>query len=344
MAKEILSADKILLDIKNKQYAPIYLLMGEEDYYIDLIADALEANVLTDEEKEFNMTIVYGPDSDVPSIINAAKRYPMMSEHQLIIVREAQQLKDDIAKLSFYAEHPLMSTVLVVCYKHGKVDKRKTKALLTAMDKVGGVLFESEAIKERDLAGFINGYVKRKGYAIEPKASEMVANFIGTDLTRLTKELDKLMIALNTEKRIGPSAVERNIGISKNYNYFELQNALLDGDALKAHTIVNYFGDNPKTNPLPATLSLLFRYFSNLMLAYYAPQRNARGIMEMLDLRFEWQTKDYIRGMQRFSGVKTMEIIGYIRDTDVRNKGFGETGVITEGELLQELIFKIMND
>lgn len=336
------TAEQILLDLKKKTYAPIYFLMGEEDYYIDLLADTIERSVLTDEEKEFNQTIIYGADSDVPSVINAAKRYPMMSDYQVVIVREAQQLRDDIGKLIYYLEQPLASTILVLCYKHGSVDKRRYKSLIAAIEKCG-VLFESNLVKERDLIGFINAYISRKGYTIEPKAADMMANYIGTDLTRLTKELDKLTIALNSEKRITPTAVETNIGISKSFNYFELQNAILEGDTLKASTIALYFGENSKSNPLPATLSLLFRYFSNLMLAYYAPQRNAKGIMDMLDLKFDWQARDYVRGIQRFSGVKTMEIIGDIRDVDVRSKGFGETGSTDEGELLRELIFKIMH-
>lgn len=342
MAEKVLTAEQILWDIRDKKFAPIYFLMGVEDYYIDLIADAIENSVLTDEEKEFNMSVLYGPDTDISSIINAAKRYPMMSEHQVIIVREAQQLKNEIDKLSFYLEKPLTSTILVICYKHGALDKRKSKGLVAAVKKAG-ILFEANPIKERDLNAFINSYVKRKGFTIEPKATEMVANFIGTDLSRLTRELDKLTISLSENKRITPSLVERNVGISKNFNYFELQNAILNNDIFKANAIVNYFGENPKINPLQATLSLLFRYFSNLMLAYYAPQKNARGIMDMLDLRIEWQTKDYDKGMRLFSGVKTMEIIGYIRDIDVRSKGVGETGSTSEGELLKELIYKIMH-
>lgn len=342
MAKETLTAEQILRDIKDKKYAPVYYLMGEESYYIDLISNYIEASVLTPEEKEFNQTIIYGTaTTNYSDIINAAKRYPMMSERQVVIVREAQQIGDDVGKLVHYLDKPQPSTILVICHKYGKIDKRN-KSLVSGIQKVG-VLFESEQLKEKNLIPFINSYISRKGFTIEPKAVEMVANFIGTDLVRLTKELEKLTIALNTEKRITPHAVEANIGISKSYNYFELQNAILEGNTLKANTIIDYFANNPKVAPLQVTLSLLFKYFSNLMLAYYAPQKNERGIQEMLDLRFDWQARDYMRGMQRFSGMKTMEIIGELRDIDVRSKGFGDTGSTTDGDLMRELIYKIMH-
>lgn len=342
MAKEMLTIEQIFRDIKSKKYAPIYYLMGEESYYIDLIANYIEESVLSPEEKEFNQTIIYGTSvTSYTDIITAAKRYPMMSDYQVIIVREAQQIKDDISKLNYYLEHIQPTTILVFCHKYGKIDKRM-KTLVAAI-KSKGVLFESEPLKEKNLLPFVTTYLTKKGYTIEPKAAEIVANYIGTDLVRLTADLDKLAIAMNTEKRITPAHIEHNIGISKNYNYFELQNAILDRDVLKANQIVNYFADNTKANPLTLILSLLFKYFSNLMMAYYAPQKNERGIQDMLDLRFDWQARDYMRGMQQFSGIKTMDIIGYIRDADVRSKGFGDTATTSDGDLLRELIYKIMH-
>lgn len=328
----------ILKDIKSKNFSPIYYLMGEEPYYIDKITQVIEHNILTEEEKEFNQTILYGADIAASDIINAAKRYPMMSEKQVVIVKEAQQVKD-IEQLLFYIQKPLDSTILVVCHKHGKLDARKK--LASQIAKMG-VLFESKSIREKDLIGFIDSYARIKKYTIEPKASNMMADAIGTDLTRLTSELDKLMLSIGSQTRITPELVERNIGISKAYNTFELKSALLNKDILKANQIINYFAENPKNNPLPMTLGLLFNYFSNLMLAYYAPEKSDRGIAEMLNLKSLWQAKEYIQGMSAFSGVKTMQIIGEIRETDARSKGFGNS-MANEGELLRELVYKILH-
>lgn len=338
MAKKEYSFQDIMKDIKAKKYAPIYYLMGEESYYIDLISDTLENNILTDEEKEFNLSVLYGADIDIATVVNAAKRYPMMSEYQVVIVKEAQQIRN-MEQLSYYLQKPLRSTILVICHKHGKLDGRKK--LGSQIAKVG-VLFESKPLKDRDLVGFIDSYIARKQLTIEPKASAMVADFIGPDLSRLTGELDKLMLTLGDDKRITPDKVEKNIGISKSYNNFELRNALLNGDVFKANQIVNYFAENPKSNPLPMTIGLLFSYFSNLMLAYYAPDKSDRGIAEMLDLRSPWQAKDYIQGMRVFSGVKTMDIIGYIREADTKSKGFGNSHT-SDGDLLRELVYKILH-
>ena len=338
MAKKEQSFEEIMADIKAKKYAPIYYLMGEESYYIDQIADTLEREVLTDLEKEFNLTLLYGADVDISTVINAAKRYPMNSSYQLIIVKEAQQMRD-MDQLEYYLQKPLLSTILVICHKYGRVDKRKK---FVGLIKEQGVLFESKPVRDRDLVGFINAYVARQQYTIEPKAAAMLADFVGTDLSRLSSELDKLLLTTKGAHRITPDHVEKNIGISKSYNNFELRNALLSRDVLKANQIVGYFAENPKANPLPMTLGLLFSYFSNLMLAYYAPDKSERGIAEMLDLRQPWQAKDYIKGMYTFSGVKTMDIIGYLRETDAKSKGFGNSHQ-SDRELLRELVYKILH-
>jgi DNA polymerase III subunit delta len=332
------SFEGILKDIKARNFAPIYYLMGEEPYYIDIISDEIENKVLTEQEKEFNLTVLYGADVDAGTVINAAKRYPMMSELQVIIVKEAQQLKD-IEQLVYYAQKPLISTILVLCHKYGRLDRRKKLSGL--IDKIG-VLYESKPVRDRDLMGFIDSFVLRKQLTIEPKAAHMIAEFVGPDLSRLASELEKLKLTLKGQTRITPDLVEKNIGISKAFNTFELRGALLSKDIFKANQIANYFAENPKTNPLPMTLGLLFSYFSNLMLAYYAPDKSDKGIAEMLSLRSPWQAKEYIQGMSTFSGVKTMEIIGAIRETDARSKGFGNSHS-TEGELLQELVYTILH-
>ncbi len=339
MTKQEITCDDILRELRSKQYRPIYYLMGEEAYYIDLISDYIMDNVLTDTEKEFNLSVVYGADVDIATVINAAKRYPMMSEHQVVIVKEAQSIRN-IDELSYYLQKPLRSTILVMCHKHGVLDRRKK--LAAEIEKVG-ILFESKKLKETQLPAFITSYMKRKGVDLEPKATSMLADFVGTDLSRLTGELEKLIITLpKGQTRVTPEQIERNIGISKDYNNFELRSALVERNVLKANQIINYFEKNPKTNPLQMTLSLLFGFYSNLMLAYYAPEKSEQGIASFLGLKSPWQAREYQTAMKRYSGVKTMQIIGEIRYTDAKSKGIGNSS-LTDSELLRELVFKILH-
>ena len=320
MAKQEITCADILKELRAKQYRPVYYLMGEEPYYIDLIADYITDNILTETEKEFNLTVVYGADVDIATVINAAKRYPMMSEHQVVVVKEAQNIRN-MEELSYYLQKPLLSTILVICHKHGVLDRRKK---LAAEIEKTGVLFESKKVKDAQLPAFITSYMKRKGIDVEPKATAMLADFVGADLSRLTGELEKLIITLpKGHTRVTPEQIEKNIGISKDYNNFELRSALVEKDVLKANKIIKYFEENPKTNPIQMTLSLLFGFFSNLMLAYYAPEKSEQGIANMLGLRTPWQAKDYLAAMRRYNGVKTMQIIGEIRYADAKSKGVG---------------------
>lgn len=338
MAKET-TYEEIARNLKNKIYSPVYFLMGEEDYYIDRISDYIMDTVLTETEKEFNLTLLYGSDTDIVSIINAARRYPMMSKYQVVIVREAQNLKN-LDELIHYLQKPMSSTILVMCYKHGTLDRRKK---ITAELEKAGVLFESKKLKDTQLPGFISSYLKRKQVEIEPKASEMMAEFVGTDLNRMAGELEKLIITLPAEqKRITAEQIERNIGISKDYNNFELRNALIEKDVFKANQIVKYFEDNPKNNPLQVTLAVLFNFFSNLMLAYYAPDKSDQGIASQLGLRSPWQAKDYMAGMRKYTGVKVMQIIGAIRTCDAKSKGIDNPST-PDGELLRELVYFILH-
>ena len=338
MAKET-TYEEIARDLKNRIYKPVYYLMGEESYYIDRISEYIAQTVLNENEKEFNQTILYGADTDIATIINAAKRYPMMSKYQVVIVKEAQGVKN-IDELSYYLQKPLESTILVLCHKHGVLDRRKK--LAAEIEKVG-VLFESKKIKDTQLAGFITSYLKRKSIEIEPKASEMMAEFVGTDLSRMAGELEKLIITLpKGQKRITPEQIEQNIGISKDYNNYELRNALIIKDVFKANQIIKYFEENPKTNPLQMTLSVLFNFFSNLMLAYYAPEKSEQGIAAQLGLKSPWQSKDYLAAMRKYSGVKVMQIIGEIRYCDAKSKGVGNSS-LGDGELLREFVYKILH-
>ncbi len=331
--------EDIAKNIKNGKFEPVYLLMGEEDYYIDRIADYIADNALDENEKEFNLTVVYGMDTDMASIVNNAKRYPMMSERQVVMVKEAQNLRS-WDELGFYLQKPLNSTVLVFCYKHGAMDKRKK---IVAEIEKNGVVFESKKLKENMLPGFISSYLKRRKMEIEDKAAEMMADFVGNDLNRMAGELEKLIITMPKGKnRITPDEIERNIGISKDYNNFELKSALIAKDTLKANKIVKYFNDNPKNNPLQPTLAILFNYFSNLMVAYYAPERSENGVAAYLGLKSPWLAKEYLEGMRRYSGVKVMNIITQIRLCDARSKGIGNVS-LSAGELLRELVYFILH-
>ena len=326
MAKQETTCDYILKELRAKQYRPVYYLMGEESYYIDLISDYIVDNVLTDTEKEFNLTVVYGADVDIATVINAAKRYPMMSERQVVVVKEAQAIRN-MEELSYYLQKPLNSTILVLCHKIEKV----------------GVLFESKKVKDAQLPAFITSYMKRKGVDLDPKATSMLADFVGTDLSRLTGELEKLIITLpKGQTRVTPEQIERNIGISKDYNNFELRSAIVEKDILKANKIIKYFEENPKTNPIQMTLSLLFGFFSNLMLAYYAPEKTEQGIASFIGLKTPWQSREYLSAMRRYSGVKTMQIIGEIRYADAKSKGVGNSS-LSDGDILRELVFKILH-
>ena len=262
-----------------------------------------------------------------------------MSERQVVVVKEAQAIRN-MEELSYYLQKPLNSTILVLCHKHGVLDRKKK--LAAEIEKVG-VLFESKKVKDAQLPAFITSYMKRKGVDLDPKATSMLADFVGTDLSRLTGELEKLIITLpKGQTRVTPEQIERNIGISKDYNNFELRSAIVEKDILKANKIIKYFEENPKTNPIQMTLSLLFGFFSNLMLAYYAPEKTEQGIASFIGLKTPWQSREYLSAMRRYSGVKTMQIIGEIRYADAKSKGVGNSS-LSDGDILRELVFKILH-
>ena len=331
---------EILKDVRNKNFKPVYFLMGEESYFIDLITDAIIENALTDDERDFNQTIMYGADIDnYGTVVNAAKRYPMMAPRQLVVVKEAQQVAN-IELLSFYLKQPLASTILVINHKHGVV---KGKKLLSEIEQVG-VLYESKKLYDNQLPAFINNYVAASGRTIENKAMQMISDYIGSDLNRLTSELDKLRISMGEDKtRITPEDVERNIGVSKDFNNFELLNAIVTRNVFKANQIVNYFERNPKNNPFIVTISVLFGFFSNLMLAFFAADKSEQGLMQELKLRSTFQSRDYITAMRNYNAFKCIDIIALLRQYDARSKGIGATSNTTEGEMLRELVFKIMH-
>lgn len=338
--KQTVTFDAVMRDLKAGNFAPVYVLMGEEAYYIDQICDYIAQHALRPEEQDFNQTVVFGSDVTSGQVADMAKRFPMMAERQVVIVKEAQNLKN-WDRLEAYMEKPQPTTVLVICYKNGTIDGRKK--ILAKAQKVG-VVFESKKLRDYQLAGFIEGYLKTKQVTIDHKSSQMVAEAIGADLSRLVSELDKVILSLSGgDLRVTPDIVEQQIGVSKEYNGFELRNAIARRDVLKANKIVKYFYNNPKTASAYMLIPVLFSYFQNLMLAYYAPNRNdENSVAQFLELRGTWAAKEYVLGAQNYSGMKVMQIIGKIRETDAKSKGLDNPNT-SIGDLIKELVFFILH-
>ena len=331
----------IMRDLKERKYAPVYYLMGDESYYIDQISDYIAENVLKPEERDFNQTVLFGSDTTASQVADAARRYPMMAERQVVIVKEAQNLKNTDA-LEKYMKQPLASTILVICHKNGKVDGRK-REYVKAIQKAG-VLFESMKLRDRELPAFIESYLSERQVSIDPKSTQLIAEAIGSDLSRLTSELDKVLISLPaTDRRVTPQVVEDQIGVSKDFNGFELRDAIVNRNVFKANQIINYFDKNPKAGSIYSFLPLLFNYFQNLMLAYYCPQRQSQeAVAAWLDMRSPWAAKDYMTGMRNYTAVKVMQIIGKLREMDAKSKGLDNPNT-PAGELMKELIFYILH-
>lgn len=338
MAKQGSSYEQIMSDLNRKLYKPIYLLMGDEPYFIDQISDEIQNNILDENQREFNLLIVYGKDTDMTSIVNVAKRYPMMSTYQVVIVKEAQLIKD-WEPLQYYISKPLNSTILVFCYKYGTPDKRKKWVLDIGKT---GVIFESEKLRDYEMATWINQYTSNKKVTVDEKAILMLTEFLGTDLSKVANELDKLLLTKPAHSnRITPEQIEKNIGISKDFNVFELQGALINKDTLKANRIIRYFADNKKINPMVMVLAQLFNFFSNLMIYHYLPDKSQGSVASELKIN-PYFVKDYAKAAQNFGAWKTMKIISDIRETDARGKGIDSNG-IDDGELMKELIFRILH-
>ncbi len=336
---------EIMRDLRAGKFLPVYILMGEEAYYIDQISDFIQENALSQEECDFNLSIFYGLDSQASQIVDSARRFPMMASRQVVIVKEAQNLKS-FEQIERYIEKPLETTILVICYKNGTIDGRKK---IIAKASAQGVVFNSEKIKDKDLLPFISNYVKSKGATIDYKSTEMIAEHIGADLCRITSELDKVIISIENEsKRITPEIVEDRVGISKDFNGFELRSAIVERNLYKANLIIEYFRSAPKTSKSNKTnaysiVPLLFSYFQNLLIAYYSPNpKTNKSVASWLDLRGEWAAREYMEGMQNYSAKKTFDIISKIREIDAKSKGIDNPNTPIE-ELLRELVFYIFN-
>lgn len=328
---------KIVNDIKAGNIKPIYFLMGEEPYYIDKLSEYIEKNVLTEEEKGFNQTVLYGRDVSVEDIVSTAKRYPMMSERQVVIVKEAQELSRTIDKLESYAENPMASTVLVICYKYKTLDKRKKVTKLIAQK---GLVFESKKLYENQVSDWIKRILSGKKYAIDPKASAMLVEFLGTDLSKINNELEKLQIILPVGSTITPHHIEENIGFSKDFNNFELLKALGSRNQVKSFQIVAYFAENQKANPLVVTTSTVFGFFVKILKYHGLKDKNPTKVASALGVS-PYFLKDYDLALKNYPMKKVSQIIATLREIDVKSKGVGAS--LSEADLLKEMLYKIFN-
>ena len=340
-----MTVNEILKDFKNKKYKPLYLLHGDEPYFIDILGNYVEHKLLPDAEKGFNQTVLYGKDTDVMTVLNAAKRYPMMADYQVVLVKEAQDMKwgnDDADKkginpLLSYLENPLSSTVLVFCYKYGKFDKRKKT--YKAIEK-NGVIFESAALYDSKIPAWVEGFIADKGSKIAPQASLMLAEYLGNDLSKIANELEKLMLNVAAGQEITLKHIHDNIGISKEYNVFELQSALGRKDAFKTNQIINYFEANPKANPIVLMLGNLNNFFSKVLAYHYVRDKSQQNLARELGVS-PYFVKDYEQAARSYNYGKTMQIISCLREYDLKTKGVDSTA--GHGELMKELMFKILH-
>lgn len=327
--------EQILAELKAKKYQSIYFLAGEEPFFIDLISDYIEKNILDEAEKGFNQTVMYGRDVEIGALISTAKQFPMMSENTVIIVKEAQDLKK-IEELKSYIDQPLSSTILVLCYRDKKLDKRK--ALYKSLQK-NGLYFETKKLYENKITDWIKGYLRAKDYTIGNKASAMLSEFLGSDLSKISGELDKLCILAPKGSEINASLVEENIGISKDYNNFEFQNAVMNKDVMKANRIIKYFEANPRNNPIIVTLSVLYNLFSKVLIYHGLTDKNPQSVAKNLGVN-PYFVKDYQKAAEVYSLKNSVKALNYLREADMKSKGFNNPST-TQADLLKELVYKL---
>lgn len=338
--KAVATYDGIMRDLKDGKYAPLYVLMGDESYYIDQISNFIQAHALTPDQQAFDQTVLFGADVNAAQVADLAMQFPMTGPRRVIIVKEAQGMRS-IDKLDHYAQKPQPRTVLVVCYKNGVISRRSR---LVAAAEQTGVVFESRKLRDYQLPGHIRAYLAARKVSIDEKSAAMIAENIGADLNRLMSELDKLIISLpEGDRRVTPEMVEKNIGVSKDFNSWELRDAIVNRNILKANMIIKYFDNNPKAGSLYSFLPLLFNYFQNLMLAYYAPNRSDQNVLAAyLDLKSVWGVKDYLVGLRNYTGRKTLQILQKLREIDAKSKGLDNPST-SSGDLMKELIFFILH-
>jgi len=328
----------ILQNLKKGIYHPIYLLQGEEPYYIDELSNYIEKNVLTEAERGFNQTVFYGKDSDALTIAESSMRFPMMANKQVIIVKEAQTL-NKIEILSSYAEKPLSSTILVLNYKYKKLDSR-TK--LAKSIKKNGVVFTADKIRDYKLPDWINSYLAQRNFGITPQAAQILTAYLGTNLSKVANELDKLVIAVKDTNNITPEHIEKNIGLSKDFNVFELQNALGEKNVFKANQIIKYFSANATLNPIQKTTASLYSYFSKIFKYHFLKDKSDRNAAAQLGVH-PYFVKDYVAAAKKYSPTKLYEIVGILREYDMKSKGFGVSTMVSTADLQKEMIYKILH-
>jgi DNA polymerase-3 subunit delta len=349
--------NEIMLDLKRKMYKPVYFLHGEEPYFIDEICNYIEHHVLDETEKGFNQTVLYGRDTDLSSIVGLAKGFPMMGERQVVIVKEAQTLKDFAKKdaeegsstknkkggsdknpLAAYLENPQPATVLVFCHKYKKLDARSSLSKTIAKQ---AVLFESKKLYDNKIPDWIVSYLKDKKYSINPRAAALLSEYLGNDLSKIVNELGKLFISLPEGSEITIDHIQDNIGLSKDFNVFELQDALGKKDVLKANRIVQYFAANPKDNPLIMTNASLYGYFQKILLYHFVPDKSRASVASALGVN-PFFVQGYESAARNYNTAKLKSVFSYLRECDLRSKGIDNAST-EDGELLKEMVFKILH-
>ncbi|MBO4907549.1 MAG: DNA polymerase III subunit delta [Bacteroidaceae bacterium] len=334
-----ISYTEIERQIKAGQFKPVYYLMGEEPYYIDKLSDLIVSHALTEEERDFNMTVLQGAQNTMAEVVSAAMRYPMMAERQVVLVKDAQKL-DEVESLATYLSKPVATTVLVFCNNGGKLDRRTKAAQL--IDKVG-VLYESVRLRENELTPFVKDYLQQHNVGIDYDACQILCQHIGSDLSRLATEMDKLIVALpQGQTNVDREIVAANTGINKDYNVYELIDALDKKDAVKAYRIVKYFDSDPKNFAIQMALGAMFKHYSDLLLAYYSPVRTEDGIAAWVGMNKYAVRYGILPAMSKFSARKVFNIIGEVRKTDAASKGVGGVNLGT-GDLLVELVSFILH-
>ena len=343
--KEEITYFSLKREIEQKQSRPIYVLQGEEPYYIDKLCGLIVDNALTEDEKAFNLTLCYGVDVEMRNVIAACKQYPAMSQYQVVVLREAQNVgkagnkhASEINMLQFYAQKPLDSTILVICYKGGSI---KANDFTKELKKTKGVVYTSNKVRDYEVPKLVREYCRSINVNVEEKSVSMLAEHIGSDLSRLFGEIDKLKLLTDAKNTITPDLIERNIGYSKEFNIFELEDAIVSRNQLKAFRIVDYFQKNPKNNPLIPVLGSLFNFFTNILLIQTAKDRSEAGLMEQVNIRSPFRVKKLVEAASSFSKRSCVNIISYIRECDVKSKGQGSRQ--DPYDLFKELIYKILH-
>lgn len=335
--------ESVLKDLKSKKYAPVYFLQGDETYYIDMISGYIEKHVLTEGEKGFNQTILYGRDVAMNVVLTNARRFPMMSEKQVVIVKEAQAITDINKEagqklLTDYIQNPVPSTILVFCHKNKTLDKRKS---LGKLIEKHAVAITTKKLYDNQVPAWVESYLKSKGFGANAKAVQMLADSIGNDLERLANEIDKMLINFKEKVQIDEAIVQRYVGISKDYNVFELQKALMTKDVIKANKIVNYFEANAKKNPIIPIVAILFSFYSKLLMAFHAKDKSERNLASVLKVS-PYFVKDYIYAMKNYSPGQIVNNIHHIKQADLKSKGVDNISA-TDGQILKELVFKLLH-